>query len=94
MFASARKCTAASDQEVPVLVVGGSLVGLTTSALLALHGIRHTLIERTQGHGDGIGAQGALLLRPHGIIGWRIRGPHANPHARLNEVMRRLTFQR
>jgi 2-polyprenyl-6-methoxyphenol hydroxylase-like FAD-dependent oxidoreductase len=38
-----------SEQEVPVLVVGGSLVGLTTSALLASHGVRHLLIERHRG---------------------------------------------
>jgi 2-polyprenyl-6-methoxyphenol hydroxylase-like FAD-dependent oxidoreductase len=42
----------------------------------------------------GVGAQGALLLRPDGVIGWRTRGPHANPRARLDEVMRRLTFRR
>lgn len=35
-----------SEQEVPVLVVGGSLVGLTTSALLATHGVPHMLVER------------------------------------------------
>ena len=38
-----------SEQEVPVLVVGGSLVGLTTSVLLASHGVRHMLIERHSG---------------------------------------------
>jgi 2-polyprenyl-6-methoxyphenol hydroxylase-like FAD-dependent oxidoreductase len=38
-----------ADQEIPVLVVGGSLVGLTTSVLLASHGIRHMLIERHRG---------------------------------------------
>jgi putative polyketide hydroxylase len=42
----------------------------------------------------GIGARGALLLRPDGVIGWRCRGPHVNPHVRLNEVMRQLTFRR
>ena len=41
----------------------------------------------------GIGARGALLLRPDGVIGWRTRGPHADPRARLDEVMRRLTFR-
>ncbi len=41
----------------------------------------------------GIGAQGALLLRPDGVIGWRTRGPHADPRARLDEVMRRLTMR-
>ena len=38
-----------SEQEIPVLVVGGSLVGLTTSVLLASHGVRHMLIERHRG---------------------------------------------
>jgi putative polyketide hydroxylase len=42
----------------------------------------------------GIGAQGALLLRPDGVIGWRTRGPHTDPRTRLDEVMRRLTFRR
>lgn len=42
----------------------------------------------------GIGAQGALLLRPDGVIGWRTRGAHADPRARLDEVMRRLTCRR
>jgi 2-polyprenyl-6-methoxyphenol hydroxylase-like FAD-dependent oxidoreductase len=37
------------EQEVPVLVVGGSLVGLTTSVLLGSHGVRHLLIERHRG---------------------------------------------
>jgi 2-polyprenyl-6-methoxyphenol hydroxylase-like FAD-dependent oxidoreductase len=36
-------------EEVPVLVVGGSLVGLTTSALLAQHGVGHLLVERHRG---------------------------------------------
>jgi 2-polyprenyl-6-methoxyphenol hydroxylase-like FAD-dependent oxidoreductase len=38
-----------SKQEVPVLVIGGSLVGLTTSVLLASHGVQHMLIERHRG---------------------------------------------
>jgi hypothetical protein len=37
------------EAEVPVLVVGGSLVGLTTSVLLASHGVPHMLIERHRG---------------------------------------------
>ena len=44
-------------------------------------------------HSVGIGAAGALLLRPDGVIGWRIHGPHTDPSARLDEVMRRLTFR-
>ena len=42
----------------------------------------------------GIGPEGALLLRPDGVIGWRSRGPHPDPRARLDEVMGRLTFRR
>ncbi len=42
----------------------------------------------------GVGPQGALLLRPDGVIGWRTSGPHADPRARLDEVMRRLTCRR
>lgn len=37
------------EREVPVLIVGGSLVGLTTSLLLASRGVDHLLIERHRG---------------------------------------------
>src|SRR4051794_17288572 len=37
------------DLRVPVLVAGGSLVGLTTSLLLAVHGVPHLLVERHRG---------------------------------------------
>ncbi len=37
------------DQEIPVLVVGGSLVGLSASVLLAAHGVPHMLVERHRG---------------------------------------------
>lgn len=36
-------------EKVPVLVVGGSLVGLSTSVLLGRHGVSHMLIERHSG---------------------------------------------
>ena len=39
----------AIDEEVPVLIVGGSLVGLTTAVFLGLHGIQATAIERHPG---------------------------------------------
>jgi len=39
----------AVDDEVPVLIIGGSLVGLTTAMLLGLHGVRATAIERHAG---------------------------------------------
>lgn len=37
------------ERHVPVLVAGGSLVGLTTSALLADHGVPHLLVESHAG---------------------------------------------
>src|SRR5689334_3963538 len=37
------------DEEVPVLVVGGSLVGLATSLFLARHGVEHLVVERHPG---------------------------------------------
>jgi 2-polyprenyl-6-methoxyphenol hydroxylase-like FAD-dependent oxidoreductase len=38
-----------SASRTPVLVVGGSLVGLSTSLLLATHGVPHLLVERHRG---------------------------------------------
>src|SRR6516225_4186445 len=37
------------DMEVPVLIVGGSLVGMSTALLLAYHGIRPLAIEHHRG---------------------------------------------
>jgi 2-polyprenyl-6-methoxyphenol hydroxylase-like FAD-dependent oxidoreductase len=37
------------DRQVPVLIVGGSLVGLSTSLLLAARGVPHLLVERHRG---------------------------------------------
>src|SRR3954453_16328320 len=37
------------DLRVPVLIAGGSLVGLTTSLLLAAQGVPHLLVERHRG---------------------------------------------
>jgi 2-polyprenyl-6-methoxyphenol hydroxylase-like FAD-dependent oxidoreductase len=37
------------DEEVPVLVVGGSLVGLTSALLLAQHGVRSLAVEHHRG---------------------------------------------
>jgi 2-polyprenyl-6-methoxyphenol hydroxylase-like FAD-dependent oxidoreductase len=33
-------------EQFPVLIVGGSLSGLTTAALLAQHGVRCVVVER------------------------------------------------
>jgi 2-polyprenyl-6-methoxyphenol hydroxylase-like FAD-dependent oxidoreductase len=38
-----------SDRRVPVLIVGGSLVGLSTSLLLAAQEVPHLLVERHRG---------------------------------------------
>jgi 2-polyprenyl-6-methoxyphenol hydroxylase-like FAD-dependent oxidoreductase len=38
-----------STEEVPVLIVGGSLVGLTTAVLLARHGVKALAVERHSG---------------------------------------------
>ena len=37
------------DEQFPVVIVGGSLVGLTASVLLGHFGVRHLLVERHQG---------------------------------------------
>src|SRR5215217_9257682 len=37
------------DDEVPVLIVGGSLVGLTTALLLGHHGVPSLAVERHAG---------------------------------------------
>lgn len=41
--------TAAYDEKTPVLIVGGSLVGLSTSLFLSWHGISSILVERHAG---------------------------------------------
>jgi putative polyketide hydroxylase len=41
--------TGGAVHEVPVLIVGGSLVGLSTSLFLGRLGVRHTLVERHAG---------------------------------------------
>src|ERR687888_2732376 len=38
-----------SDRQVPVLIAGGSLVGLSTSLLLAAREVPHLLVERHRG---------------------------------------------
>jgi 2-polyprenyl-6-methoxyphenol hydroxylase-like FAD-dependent oxidoreductase len=38
-----------SERHIPVLIVGGSLVGLSTSALLAHYGVPHLLVEHHRG---------------------------------------------
>ncbi|MFD5416849.1 FAD-dependent oxidoreductase [Streptomyces sp. NPDC127069] len=60
-----------ADVRVPVLVVGGSLVGLSTSLFLSRHGIRHMVVEKHAGtsvhpRGRGINARTMELFRTAG----------------------------
>ncbi|MFF4580490.1 FAD-dependent oxidoreductase [Streptomyces sp. NPDC001389] len=61
-----------ADVRVPVLVVGGSLVGLSTSLFLSRHGIRHMVVEKHAGtsvhpRGRGINARTMELFRAAGV---------------------------
>jgi 2-polyprenyl-6-methoxyphenol hydroxylase-like FAD-dependent oxidoreductase len=49
------------DVEVPVLIVGGSLVGLSTSLFLARHGVPHLAVERHPG--PAIHPRAAFLMQ-------------------------------
>ncbi|MFE5808743.1 FAD-dependent oxidoreductase [Streptomyces sp. NPDC056491] len=56
------------DHHVPVLIVGGSLVGLCTSLFLGRHGIRHMVVEKHAGtsmhpRGRGINVRTMELFR-------------------------------
>lgn len=58
--------------EVPVLIVGGSLVGLSTSLFLGRLGVRHTLVERHAGtsihpRGRGNNVRTMELFRVAGV---------------------------
>ncbi|MFF5497584.1 FAD-dependent oxidoreductase [Streptomyces aquilus] len=61
-----------TTQHVPVLIVGGSLVGLSTSLFLSRLGVRHTLVERHAGtsihpRGRGNNVRTMELFRTAGI---------------------------
>jgi 2-polyprenyl-6-methoxyphenol hydroxylase-like FAD-dependent oxidoreductase len=61
-----------NHDEVPVLVVGGGLVGLAASMFLAEHGVRHLLVDkhpeiRLQGRARGINARTMEIYRAFGI---------------------------
>ena len=49
------------EVEVPVLVIGGSLVGLSTSLFLAHHGVPHLVVERHSG--TAIHPRAAFLMQ-------------------------------
>lgn len=61
-----------TTHQVPVLIVGGSLVGLSTSLFLGRLGVRHTLVERHAGtsihpRGRGNNVRTMELFRTAGI---------------------------
>ncbi|WP_055490541.1 FAD-dependent monooxygenase [Streptomyces sp. TP-A0356] len=61
-----------AHHRVPVLIVGGSLVGLSMSLFLGRHGVRHTLVERHPGtsvhpRGRGNNVRTMELFRVAGI---------------------------
>lgn len=61
-----------ADHRVPVLIVGGSLVGLSTSVFLGRLGVRHMLVERHSGtsmhpRGRGNNVRTMELFRTAGI---------------------------
>jgi 2-polyprenyl-6-methoxyphenol hydroxylase-like FAD-dependent oxidoreductase len=49
------------DDEVPVLIAGGSLVGMTMAMLLGRHGIRSLVVERHPG--AAIHPRAALIMQ-------------------------------
>lgn len=64
--------TETTVHRVPVLIVGGSLVGLSTSMFLSRHGIGHLLVEKHSGtsthpRGRGINVRSMELFRRAGV---------------------------
>ena len=64
--------TGNTTHRVPVLIVGGSLVGLSTSLFLGRLGVRHTLVERHAGtsihpRGRGNNVRTMELFRTAGV---------------------------
>lgn len=60
------------DEHVPVLIVGGGLVGLATSMFLAHHGVPHLLVDKhpevkLQGRARGINPRTMEIYRAFGI---------------------------
>lgn len=78
------------EDTTPVLVVGGGLVGLSTSLFLSWHGVRHLLVERHAGTSvhprawglyprtlellDAVGVSDALLAEAAGFAGHVLNG--------------------
>jgi hypothetical protein len=82
-------------QPLPVLIVGGGLVGLSMSLFLAWRGVSSVLVEKHPVAGRwnaayGVGATGAVLVRPDGFVAWRSSGRVTDPQALLAQALGRV----
>ncbi|WP_267381527.1 MULTISPECIES: FAD-dependent monooxygenase [unclassified Sphingomonas] len=75
-------------RHVPVLVVGGSLVGLSASVFLRHHGVPHLLIDKHRGSAPHPRAMGftETTMEHYRACGIADRIPQADPSARLRRV--------
>lgn len=75
-------------RHVPVLIVGGSLVGLSASLFLRHHGVPHLLIDKHRGSASHPRAMGftETTLEHYRACGIADRIPQADPSARLRRV--------
>lgn len=81
----------ASELHTPVLIAGGGVVGLSSALFGAWHHLPCRLVERhpdlvrgrphagRRAAAHGIGADGALLVRPDGLVVWRTTLAAADP---------------
>jgi 2-polyprenyl-6-methoxyphenol hydroxylase-like FAD-dependent oxidoreductase len=69
------------DENVPVLIVGGSLVGLSTAVFLGHHGVSSLVLERHRG--TAIHPRAALVsqrtVETYGTVGLQARSPVPSP---------------
>jgi len=75
-------------QHTPVLIVGGSLVGLSASLFLAWRGVPHILVEKHAGSSPHPRAMGftETTIEHYRTVGIADRIPQAPPGARLRRV--------
>lgn len=90
----------ASELHTPVLIAGGGVVGLSSALFGAWHHLPCRLVERDPGlvrgrphagrraAAHGIGADGALLVRPDGLVVWGTTLAAADPVRILRTSLR------
>ena len=90
----------ASELHTPVLIAGGGVVGLSSALFGAWHHLPCRLVERDpdlcrgrphagrRAAAHGIGADGALLVRPDGLVVWRTTLAAADPVRILRTSLR------